>query len=88
MSLIFPKIYICKKLTSVLQIHTCKPILVQMEDVKTIGQNVFVFDSIEQALNICHVYAYTYLLPLPVKPWKHLTKHIYLHTLIVILEKH
>jgi len=31
---------------------------------KTIGQNVFVFDSIEQALNIFHVCAYIYLLPL------------------------
>jgi hypothetical protein len=59
-SLILPRIYTFKKLTSVPQIHTCNPILVQVEDVKTIGQNVFVFDSIEQALNICHVCAYTY----------------------------
>jgi hypothetical protein len=36
----------CKKTTSVPQIHTCKPILVQVEDDKTIGQNVFVFDII------------------------------------------
>jgi hypothetical protein len=54
-----------------------------MEDAKTIGQNVFVFDNIEQALCICHVRAYLYLLPLHARPWKHLTKHVYLHTLIV-----
>jgi hypothetical protein len=59
-----------------------------MEDAKTIGQNVFVFDNIEQALNICHVYAYIYLLPLLVRPWKHLTKHVYLHTLTIVLERH
>ncbi len=70
-------------ITIVLEIHTCKPILVQMEDAKTIGQNVFVFDNIEQALCICHVRAYLYLLPLHARPWKHLTKHVYLHTLIV-----
>jgi hypothetical protein len=54
-----------------------------MEDVKTIGQNVFVFDNIEQALSICHVCAYLYLLPLLPRPWKHLTKHVYLYTIIV-----
>jgi hypothetical protein len=54
-----------------------------MEDVKTIGQNVFIFDNIEQALSICHVCAYLYLLPLFPRPWKHLTKHVYLYTLIV-----
>jgi hypothetical protein len=54
-----------------------------MEDVKIIGQNVFVFDNIKQALSICHVFAYIYLLLLLARPWKHLTKHVYLHTLIV-----
>ncbi len=53
-----PRIYPCKKLTSVPQSHACKPILVQVEDVKIIGQKVFVFDSIEQALSVCHVCAY------------------------------
>jgi hypothetical protein len=55
------EIYTCKKPTSVPQIHTCKLILVQMEDGKTIGQNAFVFDNIEQALSICHVCAYIYI---------------------------
>jgi hypothetical protein len=55
---------------------------------KTIGQNVFVFDDIEQALSIYHVCAYIYLLPLLVRPWKHLTTHVYLHTIIIVLERH
>jgi hypothetical protein len=60
--------YTCKKPISVAQIHTCKPIFVQMEDAKTIGQNVFVFNNIEQTLSICHVCAYIYLLPLLARP--------------------
>jgi len=63
---------------SYMQTNSCT-----MEDAKTIGQNVFVFDNIEQALSICHVCANLYLLPLHARPWKHLTKHVYLHTLIV-----
>ncbi len=85
-SLIPPTIYTCKKLTSVLQMHTCKPIIVQVE--KPLDKMFLYLIALNKHwifVMFVHIYnCYHYFL----KPWKHLITHVYLHTLIVVLVKH